>query len=136
MKKLISSILIVFSLITIGNVLVSQPALAANCDADNNHRILTFPYWYRGIVDSDCNVDTNKNNWIGLLILNIGDILAQLAGYVSVAFIIYGGIKYILSAGTAAGVEAAKKTITNALIGLVIAVLAVVIVNTIFKVVS
>lgn len=144
MKKLIGSVLLVLSLIILGNALVSQPTLAAVCDEDGNRRILTFPYWYRGIVKDvtkngnivGCDIDTDKDNWIGLLVLNIGDILAQAAGYIAVGFIIYGGIKYVLSAGTAAGVESAKKTITNALIGLVISVLAVVIVNTIFKVIS
>jgi len=52
-------------------------------------------------------------------------------GYVTIFFLIKGGFGYITSAGSSEGMASAKKTITNAIIGLVIAILAASIVNAI-----
>ena len=46
-------------------------------------------------------------------------------------FIIKGGFNYMLSAGSTDGMAGAKKTITNAVIGLVIVLLSAAIINTI-----
>ena len=54
-----------------------------------------------------------------------------IAAYVAVFFLIKGGFTYIYSAGSAENISNAKKTIQNALIGLVIAVMAASIVNAI-----
>lgn len=50
-------------------------------------------------------------------------------GAISVLMLIYGGIRYTLSAGQTANVEAAKNTILYAIIGIIVAVLAFAIVN-------
>lgn len=47
-----------------------------------------------------------------------------LVGLVAVIFIIVGGIRYALSGGDAAGVKQAKDTITYAIVGLVLVILA------------
>lgn len=47
----------------------------------------------------------------------------------AIIFIILGGIRWVTSGGDAKGVEAARKQITYAIIGLVVALLALVIVN-------
>ncbi len=52
-----------------------------------------------------------------------------LAGLVAVVFLIYNGIRYILSAGDEGKVEKATKGITYAIIGLVICFVSVLIVN-------
>ena len=57
-------------------------------------------------------------------IVNITSILAAIVGVVSVAFVVWGGIKYITSGGDSSGVSTAKNTIIAALIGLVLAVMA------------
>ena len=49
----------------------------------------------------------------------------------AVAFIIYGGYKYMISAGSPDGMTGAKKTIMNAVIGLVLSIAAVAIVRSI-----
>jgi hypothetical protein len=59
-----------------------------------------------------------------------------MVGYVSAGFIVYGGYKYIMSGGEAKNVALAKTTITNAVIGLIIAILSTVIVNTIIVVLN
>ena len=50
-------------------------------------------------------------------------------GVLAVGFIIYGGIKYSMSAGDASKVKSAKDTIMYAVVGLIVAILAYAIVN-------
>jgi hypothetical protein len=53
---------------------------------------------------------------------------------VALAFLIYGGIKWILSGGDKAAVDAARKHIVAAIVGLVIVVSAFVILNFVFQI--
>jgi len=66
---------------------------------------------------------------VGELATRVTNLLLGIAGVVSVIFIIIGGIQYASSAGNEQGTTKAKDTITNAVIGLVISVLAFAIVN-------
>lgn len=59
----------------------------------------------------------------------IVNVVFTVLGLVSVIFVIAGGIKYILSGGDSAGIKNAKETITYAIVGLVISMLAFGIVN-------
>lgn len=65
------------------------------------------------------------------LILRIVQILLAIAGLVAVIFLIIGGFRYITAGGNEETSESAKKTITNAIIGIVIIILAFVIVRVI-----
>ena len=68
----------------------------------------------------------------GLLTTTLPAIITYLligATLLALAFLIYGGIRWITSGGDKAGVEAARKTITYAIVGLVITFLAFFIVN-------
>jgi hypothetical protein len=56
-------------------------------------------------------------------------IVLQIVGLIAVAMIIYGGFRYVSSGGDEKVTESAKKTITNAVIGLVIVILSYVIVT-------
>lgn len=57
------------------------------------------------------------------------DVLLFLAGLLSVVMIIWGAIRYITSRGESADVTAAKNTITYAIVGLILAIVAYAIVN-------
>ncbi len=57
-------------------------------------------------------------------------------GLLSVGFLIYGGFQYITSGGNDELAEAGKKTITNAIIGLVVVILSYVIVTVIIKAIA
>lgn len=59
-----------------------------------------------------------------LILMGVLDILLRLAGIVATAFIIYGGIQYITSDGAPDSTKDAQQTIINALIGLVISLIA------------
>ncbi len=61
----------------------------------------------------------------------INDYLLPLAGLIAVVFIIIGGYQYIFSGANEDLAEKGKKTLTNAIIGLVIVILSYVIVRVI-----
>ncbi len=63
-------------------------------------------------------------------IIQVGITLLFIAAtLLALAFLIYGGIRWITSGGDKTGVENARKTITYAIIGLVISFLAFFIIN-------
>jgi|GEM_PF-2045302 len=55
------------------------------------------------------------------------------AGLIAVAFLVYGGVQYITAAGQEDKIKTAVRTITGAIIGLIIIFAAVAIRNTIFQ---
>lgn len=92
-----------------------------------------FPHWYEyltvNVQNGVCSV--TKFDFPGdltLVALAIAEILLRLAGLVAVGFIIYGGIKYVISQGEPDGVQQAQNTVINACIGLVIAIFSTAIV--------
>lgn len=111
-----------------GSVVATVPLASAQaCDAV----FLTLPPWYDGL-SSDCKRIDNKiapQKFVPILLSNIVEIILQLVGYVAVGFIIYGGFMYMIATGEPQKLAGAKSTILNAIIGLIIAIFAVVIVN-------
>ncbi|MEO8065894.1 MAG: hypothetical protein ABI643_03535 [Candidatus Doudnabacteria bacterium] len=72
----------------------------------------------------------NATNPISFLFLIINTLLA-IAGLLAVLFIIIGGFQYITSAGNEERAEAGRKTLVNAIIGIVIIILSFVIITVI-----
>jgi hypothetical protein len=66
---------------------------------------------------------------IALVLLAVVDDLLRIAGIVAVAFVIYGGFQYVASQGSGEKTARAQNTITDALIGLAVAIAAVGIVS-------
>ncbi len=66
----------------------------------------------------------------------INSILLPLAGVVAMAFIIIGGYQYMMSAGDEEAAAQGKKTLTNAVIGLVIVILSYTIITVIINALS
>lgn len=100
--------------------------------------VLLYPAWYRGI--NTCIRDESfPGKGVQVTITNISDIwiialnlvqwLIITVGYVALYFVIWGGIKYITSRGDPAKITSAKGAITNAIIGLIIALVSVIIVR-------
>ena len=119
---------------------LSAPVNAATC----NHYVLAYPAWYNGLEgcakaqgtsDTDDPV-VSKLNDIWLLALNAVQWLIITAGYVALALIITGGFRYMTSQGDSGRVVAAKGMILHAVVGLVIALAAVVIIRTIQNVIN
>ena len=134
-KYLVLSLLVLFGAASFNIVGSNQVFAAESCE----HSFLTLPPWYRGLTNADCTIRSPKDASGGLggfvttVLLNVGEMLTQLAGYAAVAFILYGGFRYMTSQGEASGIQSAKKTITNASIGLLISILAVTIIKFIFS---
>ncbi len=125
MKKTIVTIMISVFALTGMAVFAPTPAHAACGD------FLGFPAWYRGLADpKTCelpkdfgkNQDPSKVVWT--IVLNIIDIALRLVGIIATIMIIYGGFRYLTSAGDPSRISAAKDTIFKAIIGLVIAIVA------------
>ncbi len=82
---------------------------------------------------SDSIIDAAENYDV-VEIINRGIAYAIIvAGFLSVAFIFFGGISFILSGGQEDKIKQAVSTIRYAIIGLIVTVLAVVIVATVGK---
>ncbi len=64
-----------------------------------------------------------------LILLAILDMLLYVSGFVAVIFVIFGGVQYITSQGNPESTKKAQSTIMNALIGMVISILAATAVN-------
>ena len=105
-------------------------AVAGGC----NHAFFGLIPWYAYLnvapdpVTKACAVSgfntLGGNSGFLLIGLAILDDLLRVAALVSVGFVIAGGIKYITSQGEPGAVQQAKGTVLNALVGLVIAMVA------------
>jgi hypothetical protein len=137
MRQILASILLVVSLAaaTIAPTVALPVAASAAC---SDAPILGITPWYRGLQeekDGACLIksptDGNLGKFITTIALNILQAGFAIAAYVAVFFIIKGGFSYMTSAGSSDGMANAKKTIMNAVIGLVIVLLSAAIINTI-----
>lgn len=75
-------------------------------------------------------------NNLGELLTRVLGILLGIVGLVSIVYIVIGGYKYVTSNGDPEQIESAKGTITNALIGVVVVLLAFALVRIIANAVS
>lgn len=99
-------------------VSVATPAMAV---CDNHKTVAGIRAWYYGMpLDADCSLTGDISDNLGLLIGNIIYDLMMLAGLVALGYIIYGGYLMVLSGGDAGKYAQGKKTLTGAIIGLVI----------------
>ncbi len=80
-------------------------------------------------TDTDDGKVLGKTSPILLIALAILEDLIRVSALVAVGFVIYGGFQYLTSQGSPDDTKRAQQTIINALIGLVIALMAVGIVS-------
>lgn len=137
MKKILIALFVVF------NMLFFSPTnniAFAKKDCSKEDSFFGLPAWYRGLVDKGtCQIKKiNQKNgstyktdsevslqvFIWSIIGNIADMIMRLIGVISAGFIIYGGYQYMLSVGDSSKMAKAKVTITNAVVGLIIAIIA------------
>jgi hypothetical protein len=116
-----------FSIIAIVAILTffSLPTFAQNDDLselckDPKNAASSLCVGYDKGVES---ADTDSNPVLKLL-TNVISVLSFFVGVLAVGFVIYGGFKYIVSAGDASKVASAKNTILYALVGLLVVVIA------------
>ena len=108
-------------------------AATAQYCAKESSDFLGLPTWYKYLNPefdgSKCELQANFPEDLGKIGLALVEILLRVGGMVAVAFVIYGGFKYITSQGEPDNTKNARQTILNAVIGLVIAILATAIVS-------
>ena len=120
-------------------VVTPQTASAADCEAT----LLGIPPWYRGLTETDStgkcaikspdtNAENGLSNFIWKIVLNIIQIALTIVSYIAFFFILYGGFLFITGGGNSAQIEKARKSIFNAVIGLIISLGAIAITNLIF----
>ncbi|MCK9623145.1 MAG: hypothetical protein M0R47_21745, partial [Methylobacter sp.] len=91
----------------------------------------------RGLTDADCNILSpdkagGLSTFIWKIVLNIIEIGLFIAGYAALFFILYGGFLFLTGGSNPSQIEKARKSILNAVIGLVISISAIAIVKLIF----
>ena len=79
-------------------------------------------------------VDINGQglNAVPVLIANLIDLAMFFAGALSIIYIIIGGIRYVTSVGNPQSIAGAKRTLTYAIGGLLLAMSAILIVNFVY----
>lgn len=124
---------------------IPQRAYAAVDPACKKNTILGLPTWYEYLnvtkdsVGDGCSIvgppgnsskpDVDWSVAIGYVAIAILEILLRLASLIAVGYVIYGGFKFITAQGEPENAKAARETVQNAVIGLVIAVVAASAVN-------
>jgi hypothetical protein len=110
----------------------------ASCDSS----LLGIPPWYRGLTTgSDCAIVSPNSvggieNFIWRVVLNVVNMGLVIVAYIAVFFIIYGGFLFITGGSNPAQVEKGKKSVLNAVVGLIIAMGSIAVTNFIFGIVA
>lgn len=123
--------------LAVASPVVSPVSAAASCEPS----FLGIPPWYRGLTDNDCSIITptgsdDVSSFIWKIVLNVIEMALVLVVYIAVFFIIYGGFLFMTGGSNPSQVEKARKSILNAVVGLVIAMGSIAIVKLIFGIIS
>ena len=89
-----------------------------------------FPTWYK-YLDSGvaCAPVLKELSDVWLIVLAIVEILLRVAAIAAIIFVLYGGIRFITARGNPEKINSARIAIQDALIGLVIAIVATALVS-------
>lgn len=121
--KLVVACLMIVATFTLITSLTTSQTYATNAQPTSNcNTFLGMNSWDCGL--DDWNTESNIKTNIEKIIMNVGDAGVTIVGYVALGFIIYGGYLYMMSSGDPGKAMSGKKTITRAIIGLLIVALA------------
>lgn len=134
-------------------ILVASPVLAITSPVQPSasaleceQRFLGIPPWFRGMTKeesvngkSTCVILSPEDPAIGglsqfiwKLVLNVIEMALVAVAYLAIFFIIYGGFQFVTGGSSSDTVAKARKTVLNAVIGLIIALGAIAITNYVF----
>jgi len=139
MRKIFVGFAVIMTLLFGVAVYGATPVMAKTCDEKGTMFFALKP-WYAGLIDSGtCEIKTPAKSssgdetakFVWTIVLNILYDLSVLVGYITIIMIAWGGYLYMFSQGRPERVEKGKKTLIMAVIGLLIAMLSSVIMNTI-----
>ena len=120
-------------------------AAGASSPADCEKSILGIQPWFKGltsVTNGQCGViapDGTKidiQGFIWRIVLNVVGMALTVVGYIAFFFIIFGGFQFLTGGSNPSQIEKARKTLFNAVIGLIISLSAVAVVNLIFNLVG
>ena len=130
-RSVVVSALFLFSFMTFSVVFTPAPVSAAPC---SESVFFGLPTWYKYLEtevvpdpvtgNNTCNVSIEGIGDVWLIVAAVIDMLLRVAAMIAVAFIIYGGVSYILSQSQPDKVSQALKTTINAVVGLIVAIVA------------
>ena len=128
LKKSFTSLLFVVFALFVPLALTPLPVGAQSCELDSDS-FLGIPAWYKYLETTNddsgrCSPQVDGLDSLLPIGLAVLEALIRLAGLVAVIMIFFAGFKFITSQGNPDAAAAARKTAINALIGLVIVVLA------------
>lgn len=118
----------IFAILLLALIFFPGFVQAADCSPDGaspDGRICRPSQFF---VDLSAVNSKYSNDFAGLFLFLVESSLTIVA-ILSIAFIVWGGYQYITSAGNEERSQAGKKTLSNAIIGLVIVVLSYIIVT-------
>ena len=143
MRKILCFLAAVLMMATVvcGSGVIRENAFAAD---SCSYSFLGLKPWYEVLdMDGNCNIKAPSGDneeamakFVWTIVGNVAYDISLVVGLVATGFIIFGGYLFITSEGDPNKAAKAKKTITGAVIGLIIAVLAAVIINTIIGVLN
>ena len=155
MKKILCAIMVgvvsLFSTVSL-SVISAEPVGAIEFESGFNlnkgkceKNLLGLRPWYSGVVGTKDGSDScvvgsplekDMPLFVWTIVLNVLADIFVISGYVALGFVIFGGYKYIMSAGEPGKVAQGKQYIVTAVIGLVISILATTVVNIIINVLA
>ena len=101
---------------------------AQTCDTSTS--FFGFPHWYKYLdgqgTGKECVPVFSKLSDIWLIGLAVIEMLIRVAAIAALIFVVYGGVRYILSRGNPDKITASRLTIQDAIIGLIISIVAIV----------
>jgi len=142
LKLSVAGVALMMAALFTGTMATTQPTYAA---CNPSPTFLTFPTWYRGLVNtSDCTLTSpgdgpgqiKLQNYIWVIVLNVIEIALQLIAYLTVFMVIYGGFLFMTNGGESGKIATARKTIITALIGLAISSASIGVVNLLFNLIN
>ncbi len=102
-------------------------AVVKSCSAHSSN-FLSFPTWYEYLplnsTPTGCQPAFTSISDVWLIVAAVIDILLRIGAIIAVGMVIYGGIMYTVSSGSAENVNKAKTIIINSMIGLAISIMA------------
>jgi hypothetical protein len=90
---------------------------------------LKFPTWYEYLPSVNGSPCITNINDVWLIAAAVIEILIRIAAFLAVAFVIYGGIRYVTSQGDSNSTSQAQSTVMAAVIGLVICMVATLVIT-------
>lgn len=93
-----------------------------------------LPTWYKYLEGQKeegggCVPKITELNDVWAIVLAIVEILLRIAAIAAVVYVLYGGIRFITAQGNSEKITAARTAVQDALIGLLIAVVAIAVVS-------